>query len=126
MSVGHNNKKPRLFYTPCDSHQSAALIYTNRLYSKDDPERCLPRWKRWLKLRDKWMKKQEHIHGQGNLSCSICGKKSLDPWGKNNRPTSATIDHILPVSKYPHLWNVETNFQVACSPCNKKKANHVY
>ncbi len=76
------SERSRLFYTPCDAHQAGSLLYTNHLYAKEDPDRNLPKWVRWLRLRDKWMKKQEIVHGKGNLTCVICGKKSLDPWGK--------------------------------------------
>ncbi len=116
----------RLFYTPCNAHQAGALHYTNRLYAKEDPDRVKPKWLRWLNIRDRWMTQQEELHGDKNLTCAICGKTGLNPWGKQNKPASATIDHILPVSKFPHLQYVESNFQVACSTCNRKKADKIH
>lgn len=119
--------KHRLFYTPTNAHQAGTLLYINRSYAKQDPDRALPKWVRWLEIRDRWMKQQEERHGKGNLTCAICGKTGLNPWDKRNiNAFSATIDHILPVSKFPELWNAESNFQIACSPCNSKKANNIY
>ena len=116
-------KQPKLLYTPCNGHQAGALIYTKKLYQADDLDKK-PTWKKWLKLRKKWMVEQEEIHGKSNLTCSLCGKTNLDPW-TTDKNKLATIDHILPCSRYPHLWNVTTNFQVACYRCNNKKGNTV-
>jgi 5-methylcytosine-specific restriction endonuclease McrA len=123
MSIWKKQKETKLFYTPCDGHQAGALVYTSRLYAKDDPDRKFPKWLQWLKLRDKWMTAKEEKVGKGNLTCAICGKTHLSPWTKD-RKKLATIDHILPVSKFNHLWNVESNFQVACFRCNQNKRNN--
>lgn len=74
----------------------------------------------WLRLRDKWMTQQEEIHGKVNLTCSICGKTNLDPWTKDMNKI-ATIDHIIPVKRAPHLWAEQSNFQITCYQCNQKK-----
>lgn len=115
-----SSNKPRLFYIPCDSHQAGALLYTNRIYAKLDPDRALPKWKRWLQLRDHWITEQESIHGKNNLTCSICGKTGLKGFTKN-KSEQATIDHIKPVAIFPNLWNVPSNFQIACYRCNQNK-----
>jgi len=113
-------KKP-LYYTPWDSHQAGALLYTNRLYAKLDPDRAaLPKWRQWLSIRDGWITQQELIHGKDNLTCAICGKTELKGFTKT-RTEMATIDHIKPVSAFPELWNVVSNFQVACYRCNQNK-----
>jgi 5-methylcytosine-specific restriction endonuclease McrA len=116
----HLYKTPRLYYTPWDSHQAGALVYTNRLYAKLDPDRAMPKWRRWLTLRDKWITEQERVYGKDNLTCSICGKTGLKGFTKN-RNEMATIDHIKPVSSFPHLWDVPSNFQLACYRCIQKK-----
>lgn len=115
-----SSSRPRLFYTPCDSHQAGALLYTNRLYAKLDPDRALPKWRRWLILRDIWITQQESIHGKDNLTCAICGKTGLKGFTKT-KSEMATIDHIKPVSAFPELWNVPSNFQLACYRCNQNK-----
>lgn len=122
MSHHSLQKQPRLFYTPCDGHQAGALLFTNRLYQKLDKDRHLPRWVKWLRLRDKWFSEQETLTGKNNFTCAICGKRHLSPW-TNNKKQLATIDHIKPVSIFPNLWNVPSNFQVACFKCNQKKGN---
>lgn len=115
-----SSNRPRLFYTPWDSHQAGALLYTNRLYAKLDPDRALPKWRRWLILRDVWITQQESIHGKDNLTCAICGKTGLKGFTKT-KSEMATIDHIKPVSAFPELWNVPSNFQLACYRCNQNK-----
>lgn len=110
---------PRLFYTPCDSHQAGALVYTNRFYAKLDPDR-FPRWRKWLRIRDGWITEQESVYGKDNLTCAICGKTGLKGFTKT-KSEIATIDHIKPVSSFPELWNNPSNFQIACYRCNQKK-----
>lgn len=120
---------PRLFYTPCDSHQAGALVYINRFYAKLDPDR-FPRWRKWLRIRDGWITEQESIHGKNNLTCAICGRTGLKGFieispgklaTKTRSKEQATIDHIKPVSAFPELWNNPSNFQIACYQCNQKK-----
>lgn len=115
-----SSSKPRLFYIPCDSHQAGSLIYTNRLYSKLDPDHAFPKWIRWLKIRNNWIAQQESIQGKGNLTCVICGKTGLKKSTKT-KSEMATIDHIKPVSVFPELWNVPSNFQITCYKCNQIK-----
>lgn len=81
-------------------------------------------YKLWLKIRDTWMIEQQEICKSKLLKCAICGKDGLDPFTEKLGDL-ATIDHILPVSKYPDLWREPTNFQVACNKCNNKKGNKV-
>ncbi len=111
--------KPRLLYTPCNPHQAGALLYTNNQYTKLDPERRIPKWIQWLKVRNNWFSQQINL-GHKQFNCIICGKTNLNPWTKNKNQL-ATIDHIKPVSVYPRLWNDPSNFQVTCYNCNQKK-----
>jgi len=122
-----SHPSPRIFYTPCDAHQAGALLYTNSLYRQIDSSKKRPtKTNSWSRIRKKWMKEQETLYGKANLICSICGKQHLNPWGGDlgsNKHKLSTIDHILPISKYPHLWNIPTNFQIACYHCNTTKNN---
>lgn len=111
-----------LFYNPCDPHQAGTAVWLVNRYKKEDPECRLPKWKQWLFLRNKWMRGQEAVFGKGNLTCSICGRSNLYAFTKT-KSQLATVDHILPVSKFPRLWNVTTNFQIACYKCNQEKAD---
>lgn len=115
-------KTHRLFYQPCDAHQAGSLVSLERHYTKLDPDRQVPNWVQWLRIRDKWMVEQENIHGKDNLTCTICGKTGLKAFTKELK-FQATIDHILPVSKFPELWNRPTNFQITCVRCNQKKGD---
>ena len=105
-------------YEPCDAHQPGALVMLNRHYANKDVS-CY-NWKVWLRIRDRWMKDQEVVYGKANLTCAICGKTHLDPFTKDKNKI-ATIDHVLPVKRMPHLWREPSNFQVACYHCNMKK-----
>ena len=87
---------------------------------KLDPDRALPKWRRWLIIRDVWITLQESIHGKDNLTCAICGKTGLKGFTKT-KTEMATIDHIKPVSAFPELWNNPSNFQLACYRCNQNK-----
>lgn len=49
----------------------------------------------------------------------ICAKCGATP----NSNTSLTIDHIMPVSKYPKYAMREENLQVLCWECNQAKSN---
>lgn len=40
---------------------------------------------------------------------------------KGNGPDSATVDHIVPLSKGGH--DVQSNWQVMCKKCNLAKGN---
>lgn len=51
--------------------------------------------------------------------CAICGKlvdKTLPP----SDPMSATVDHIIPISKGGHMSDID-NLQLAHRVCNEKK-----
>ena len=47
--------------------------------------------------------------------CSVCRKNLY-------REEDATIDHIKPRSKHPHLYDVESNLQILCNNCNSTKS----
>jgi 5-methylcytosine-specific restriction endonuclease McrA len=49
--------------------------------------------------------------------CAICRKNLY-------KAADATVDHIKPRSKYPHLRNTEENLQILCQSCNSTK--HAY
>jgi 5-methylcytosine-specific restriction endonuclease McrA len=58
----------------------------------------------------------EIVFARDKRRCQICGAKTR---GKYPAPTSATIDHIVPLAKGgPHLLH---NVQTACLRCNLKK-----
>ena len=116
--IGYPNEN--LLYVPENPHQAGTLQYIRCEYLKVTPVFKKYRWKR---IRKRWMKMQEEIHGRGNLTCSICGKTNLNPWS-DAIENKATCDHIKPMSKAPHLWNVFENFQVACVYCNGSKENY--
>ncbi len=53
--------------------------------------------------------------------CGICGKE-VDKTLKFPHPLSATVDHIIPVSKGGHPSDI-ANLQLAHLSCNQAKAN---
>ena len=63
----------------------------------------------------------------GELHCEYCGKQHLQiiPW--QTKKTSellnimATVDHYDAVQNNPELKKEESNFRVACHPCNNNK-----
>ena len=57
---------------------------------------------------------------QGGL-CAYC-KTPMDIH-TCNKPDSATLDHILPKSKYKSLSRDDFNLVCACNSCNQKKAD---
>jgi 5-methylcytosine-specific restriction endonuclease McrA len=114
--------KVKIFYIPQNAHQFASLILLNKHYKKCDSDTRIPKWKQWLKIRDEWIKLQEEKYGKNKLVCAICNRKNLHGFTKDKNKL-ATIDHILPKSEFPELWNVPSNFQISCYHCNMKKGN---
>lgn len=55
--------------------------------------------------------------------CAICGKK-VDKKLKYPHPMSATVDHIIPVSKGGHPSDIE-NLQLAHFYCNRQKSDKI-
>ena len=53
--------------------------------------------------------------------CAICGKR-VDKKLKYPHPLSATVDHIIPVSKGGHPSDIE-NLQLAHFRCNRQKSD---
>lgn len=112
------SRKATVCYDPVLACQPAALVMLNREYAKVD--NTTYHWTKWLDIRKRWFKDQIKLTGCDKFVCSICGKTDLDPWS-DSRKNLATIDHIIPVKRAPHLWNEPSNFQVACPNCNQKK-----
>lgn len=116
-------KSQRLLYNPTDPHQAGSSVWLIDTYTKQDKDKNKPKWVKWLKIRKKWLNEQaESCGGRENLTCAICGKTGLHV-STPHRNKLATIDHFFPVSKYPELWSLPENFQVACYKCNQKKSN---
>ncbi len=53
--------------------------------------------------------------------CGICGKP-VDKTLKSPHPMSATVDHIIPVTKGGHPSDL-SNLQLAHRSCNREKSN---
>lgn len=53
--------------------------------------------------------------------CGICGKP-VDKTLRSPHPMSATVDHIIPVSKGGHPSDL-SNLQLAHRSCNREKSN---
>lgn len=49
--------------------------------------------------------------------CAACSKNLY-------QERDAEVDHILPISKFPHLKSTESNLQILCRSCNSTK--HAY
>lgn len=60
----------------------------------------------------KWRKLRYKILSESKRECSLC--KSKD---------ELHIDHIKPLSKYPHLGFELSNLQILCKQCNFGKSN---
>lgn len=56
--------------------------------------------------------------------CGICGKP-VDKTIKYPDPLSATIDHIIPISKGGHPSDI-SNLQLAHRWCNRQKSNKLF
>ena len=78
-------------------------------------------WSRWDVLRK--FKSTLYFRQFGRMQttqgwrCSACSKNLY-------KEKDAEVDHILPVSTYPHLRFTESNLQVLCRSCNSTK--HAY
>ena len=78
-------------------------------------------WGRWDVLRK--LKSTLYFRQFGQMQttqgwrCSACSKNLY-------KEKDAEVDHILPVSKYPHLRFTESNLQILCRSCNATK--HAY
>lgn len=60
----------------------------------------------------------------GPLWCVYCGKEELKIYGfqdKKRFDNMATVDHVIPRSRAPHLAKDKKNMRVACWHCNRKK-----
>ena len=55
--------------------------------------------------------------------CAICGKP-VDKSLKSPHPLSATVDHIIPVSKGGHPSDI-ANLQLAHRCCNREKSDKI-
>ena len=55
--------------------------------------------------------------------CAICGKP-VDKTLKSPNPMSASVDHIIPVSKGGHPSDL-SNLQLAHRACNRAKGTHL-
>ena len=81
--------------------------------------------KEWIDFRNKlWV---EHFH-RGNLKCTYCGWTPTyypDFHEVDLRHNRLLFDHILPVSKYPHLRLNRDNITLCCTKCNEKKGGLV-
>ncbi|WP_104529549.1 HNH endonuclease [Blastococcus saxobsidens] len=60
----------------------------------------------WRRLREQVLREEP--------VCYLCGR----------RP-STTVDHVLPLSLFPHLAHVRSNLRGACRPCNGSKHNRL-
>ena len=56
--------------------------------------------------------------------CGICGLE-IDPSFKSPHPLSATVDHIIPVSKGGHPSDL-SNLQAAHRVCNQQKRDKLF
>lgn len=62
----------------------------------------------------------------GSLWCVYCGKEELRIYGFQERKIyrdMATVDHVIPISKAPHIAKDKKNLRVACWHCNNRKAD---
>ncbi len=97
------------------SHQ--LLLHSYRLLCPSD------HWDQ-AKFNIKWLRDMELDYGP--LWCCYCGKEELviyDFHEKKKRSNMATVDHLIPISKAPHLAKERSNLRVACEKCNTKKAS---
>jgi 5-methylcytosine-specific restriction endonuclease McrA len=69
-------------------------------------QKSLRRSRRWTVLR-------ETVFSRFQRKCMACGRSR----------TKLHIDHIKPVSRYPHLAMHLDNLQILCRRCNLKKSN---
>lgn len=70
--------------------------------------------------RARWVYEKRHASQLRHMRRDIYARD-----GRRCRYCGATddlqIDHILPVYKYPELYQEKSNLQVLCAPCNSKK-----
>lgn len=66
--------------------------------------------------------KYEEIFERDGWVCQICGHQ-IDPATKHSDPRSASLDHIIPISKHgPHT---RVNVRLACLGCNSSKGDRL-
>ena len=84
---------------------------TKKIKIKYEPRTEFNRWKQSTEGQ-LWKKQQYH---KQQSSCAICDRL-IELKGSH-------IDHIEPLSKYPHLSLNTANLQITCWQCNTHKSN---
>ena len=82
-----------------------------QIHQKYAPREEFERWKQTLGGR-RW-KRRQHEQQQG---LCVCCRRPISLRG-------AHIDHIKPLSRYPHLAISPDNLQILCAECNVRKSN---
>ena len=82
------------------SRKNPFLSYTKR---NGDPRYQTKEWK-----------KKSAVFRKRNPICANC--KSTD---------NLTVDHILPISKYPELFWEQSNWRTLCNMCNASKKDKI-
>ena len=65
-----------------------------------------------------WQKLRYAVLRNASGQCQCCGA--------DRSQSLLTVDHILPMSHFPHLALDRDNLQVLCLPCNRGKSNRDY
>jgi 5-methylcytosine-specific restriction endonuclease McrA len=107
----------RLTYEPSLACEPASLVALTESYVKQDRD-CFST-QRMRRVKRKWFNKI-----LGPFVCCACGRFDLVK-SKEPKSNQITLDHILPISARPDLWNKPENFRVCCYECNIKKSSRV-
>ena len=96
-----------------DSALAELQVIANKINAKYEPREQFTRWR---DSEEGQIWKQKKYQTQSRC-CAIC-KKSIQLKGSH-------IDHIQPLSLFPHLALDTRNLQVTCPDCNASKGNKI-
>lgn len=116
--------KNNIFIESPDPSSLAHLIVLNRYFEYIElKEKGRIRSGKYQRLKKKFL--ENILKKDGKIFCHYCGrrlykaKKGLKVCSDN----TVTIDHILPISKYPEKRLDITNFRASCLSCNMNKGS---
>jgi 5-methylcytosine-specific restriction endonuclease McrA len=88
---------------------------STQIHAKYEPRRAFERWRD--SEQGKLWKHEQYLAQQGRCASTECGKL-IELKGSH-------IDHIMPLSRFPHLALDTQNLRITCPDCNRSKSNRL-
>lgn len=109
---------PRTLTNALRDHQteemgSATTPKRKRIVKKAANDDAVPFWKSAKSFynTEEWKRLRYEVLTESNGRCGSCGASARDG-------ATLRVDHIKPISRYPHLKADKSNLQVLCNDCN--------